>query len=171
MSSARQHIRRVLAIVPHSKGIGFAVFESVRKPIDWGIKRVSGNKNVACLKKVDTLIENYQPDVIVVETTDDSRRCDRIKKLIAQITYRAQELGVEVANFSRREVMIIFSDKPIIKHDTAQLIAKRFPALRPRLPGPRKPWQSEDYRISIFEAIGLCLVWIGAADKDWLIAA
>jgi hypothetical protein len=36
-------------------------------------------------------------------------------------------------------------------------IAKRFPELAPRLPRFRKPWMSEDYRMSIFDAVAMAL--------------
>jgi hypothetical protein len=39
------------------------------------------------------------------------------------------------------------------KHEIAVAIAKRFPELAPRLPRFRKPWMSEDYRMSIFDAV------------------
>jgi len=41
----------------------------------------------------------------------------------------------------------------------AMAIAKRFPELAPRLPRFRKPWMSEDYRMSIFDAVGLGLAF------------
>lgn len=44
------------------------------------------------------------------------------------------------------------------KHDIAVAIADRFPELAPRLPRVRKPWMSEDYRMSIFDAVGLALI-------------
>ena len=161
MSSLCTQLTRILAIVPHSKGLGYAVFESITAPIDWGIKRVTGEKNQATIEKVETLIVAYQPDAIVVEEIEGSRRCERIKTLLYAIIERAQSLGIEVATYSRQTVAAFFDpDATLTKHEIATVIANRFPALRPRLPGPRKPWQSEDYRMSIFEACGLCLVWL-----------
>ena len=37
--------------------------------------------------------------------------------------------------------------------------SKRFPELAPRLPRSRKPWMSEDYRMSIFDAVALALTF------------
>jgi hypothetical protein len=158
MTSTRSQIKRVLAIVPHSKGLGYAVFEGIKTPIDWGIKRVAGNKNLATLQKVESLIGLFRPDTIVLEEIEGSRRCERIRELLHQIVERAGTLGIEIARFSRKAVSgFLKIDLSVTKHQIACAIAEQLPALRPRLPGPRKPWQSEDYRMTIFEACGLCM--------------
>lgn len=172
MSSVRSHISRIIAIVPHSKGLGYAVFEGIKRPIDWGIKRVTGEKNAASLQKVEALIEVYRPDAIVLEEVDGSRRCERVKVLIALIKKRSRDLGIEVVSFSRLVVGKIVAPKcRLTKYQMACRIADRFPALHPRLPAPRLPWQSEDYRMSIFEACGLCLAWFGTREHDHPAAA
>jgi len=48
------------------------------------------------------------------------------------------------------------------KQEIAGAIAKRFPELAPRLPRFRKPWMSEDYRMSIFDAVGLAITFFQA---------
>jgi hypothetical protein len=46
------------------------------------------------------------------------------------------------------------------KHLLAEIMAKRFPAqLGLQLPPKRKPWMSEDSRMSIFDAVALALVF------------
>ncbi len=41
----------------------------------------------------------------------------------------------------------------------ARAIAEQFPELVPRVPPVRKPWMSEDYRMSMFDAVGLGLTF------------
>lgn len=160
MSSISSHLSRILAIVPHSKGLGYAVFEEIKRPIDWGVKRVTGDKNQATLQKVEALIETYRPDAIVLEEIAGSRRSLRIQELLVAIAERCRALGIEVTTYSRSAVATcLAADVIMTKYEIACRIAVRFPALRPRLPEPRRPWQSEDYRMSIFEACGLCLAW------------
>jgi hypothetical protein len=45
------------------------------------------------------------------------------------------------------------------KYEIAVAIAQRFPELAPRLPRFRKPWMSEDYRMSIFDAVALAIAF------------
>jgi hypothetical protein len=138
--------------------LGYAVFEGIGLPIDWGIKRVSGEKNLATLEKVENLIGLFQPDTIVLEEIEGSRRCDRVRELLHHIVERAVTLGIEIARFSRKAVSgFLKLDPSVTKHQIACAIAEQLPALRPRLPAPRQPWQSEDYRMTIFEACGLCM--------------
>jgi len=51
------------------------------------------------------------------------------------------------------------------KQEIAIAIAERFPELAPRLPRFRKPWMSEDYRMSIFDAVALALTFFFQFNK------
>ena len=45
------------------------------------------------------------------------------------------------------------------KHKIASDIAKRFPALAPRLSAKRKNYQKEDYRMSMFDAVSFAITF------------
>jgi hypothetical protein len=47
-------------------------------------------------------------------------------------------------------------------------IAKRFPELALRLPRFRKPWMSEDYRMSIFDAAAFGLAYFRSRNEQKL---
>jgi len=47
--------------------------------------------------------------------------------------------------------------RPITKYEIASLLAKCFPVLHWELPPKRKIWDSEDYRMSIFDAAALAV--------------
>ena len=47
----------------------------------------------------------------------------------------------------------------ITKYQIATTIAQWLPEFEPRLPPFRKPWMSEDYRMSIFDAVALALTF------------
>jgi Holliday junction resolvasome RuvABC endonuclease subunit len=152
---------RVLAIDPSTRGFGFTVFEGPNLLIDWGVKETKTNKNAKTLKLVDELIERYQPSVVVVEDYEGkgSRRCDRVGELINDISKLASQKKVRIRSFSRAKVKQTFSESASNKYEIALDIAKRFPELAPRLPRFRKPWMSEDYRMSIFDAVALGLAF------------
>ena len=48
-------------------------------------------------------------------------------------------------------------DRPIRKDEIASLLAERFPVLHWELPPKRKIWESEHYRMSIFDAAALAV--------------
>ena len=160
MSRAYTSDPRVLAIDPSTRGFGFAILEGPNRLIDWGVKETKTDKRKRSLKLIADLIEQYQPSVLVVEdyTRKGSRRCRRVRKLIKDISRLAVQRKIKVRNFSRLKVKQAFSESGASnKYEIAIAIARRFPELVPRLPRFRKPWMSEDYRMSIFDAVGFGL--------------
>jgi Holliday junction resolvasome RuvABC endonuclease subunit len=147
---------RVLTIDPSSRGFGFAVFEGPESLIDWGVKETKTDKNRRSLKLTADLIAQYEPSVIVLEdhAGKGSRRCRRATELIDGISSLALIRKVKVRRFSRADVKQAFAEfGAVTKYEIAVTITKRFPELAPRLPRFRKPWMSEDYRMSIFDAV------------------
>src|ERR1700733_322221 len=158
---AHQKNDRILAIAPSSRGFGFAVVEGGDTLVDWGVRSVTGNKNVDALKKVEAMIALYKPVVLVLEdaSAKGSRRSRRIRKLTKEIIETAGSQRMKVMLFSRdRVIRTFFEDGIGSKHTIARILAMRFPEeLGHRLPPKRKPWKSEDYRMGIFDAVALAL--------------
>jgi Holliday junction resolvasome RuvABC endonuclease subunit len=155
----------VLAIDPSTRGFGFAVLEGPNRLIDWGEKETKVDKNGKTLKLVADLIDRYQPNVIVVEdyAGKGSRRCRRIQGLINDISKLASKRKIRVKRFSRLKVKQAFSESGASnKQEIAAAIANRFRELAPRLPRFRKPWMSEDYWMSIFDAVGFGIAFFCA---------
>lgn len=147
---------RVLAIDPANRGLGIAIMEGPERLIDWGVKSVKDNHVPRYLKKVNYLILQYQPDIIVAENHKGkgSRRCKRVQHLIEKITDLAAERKIKVRCFSRADVRRAFSEcNATTKHEVATAIAKQLPELSLQLPPFRKIFMSEDYRMSIFDAV------------------
>ena len=168
MSCAYTKDIRVLAIDPSTRGFGFAVLEGPNRLIDWGVKETKTDKRRRSLELIEALIEQYQPNVLVVEdyTVKGARRCRRIQGLINDISKLALKRKVKVRSFSRAKVKQVFSESGAInKQEIATAIAKQFPELVPRLPRFRKPWMSEDYRMSIFDAVALGLTFFHVNNK------
>src|ERR1700752_2893866 len=158
MSRAYTKDLRVLAIDLSTRGFGFAVLEGPNRLIDWGVKETKVDKKRRSLKLTDDLIEQYQPRMIVVEdyAGKGSRRCQRIQGLINDISKLVLKRKIRVRSFSWAKVKQAFSESSALtKHEIAIAIASRFPELAPRLPRFRKPWMSEDFRMSIFDSAAL----------------
>ena len=72
------------------------------------------------------------------------------------IAISARRQGIEVCRYSRLRVRKRFSVFGVgSKDDMAAGVAAMLPALGPRLPRRRKPWESEHYGMAIFEAAAL----------------
>jgi RNase H-fold protein (predicted Holliday junction resolvase) len=163
MSRPRSKHARVLGIAPSTKGFGFAVLEGQASLVDWGVKSVKGNKNTQSLVKIEELILQYQPAVLVLQDALDkhSHRSARIQTLGRQIVSLGTRHRVSVALISIERLNgAFFTDGKGTKHARAELFARRFPEeLGSRLPPKRKAWMSQDSRMDIFDAVGLAVVW------------
>lgn len=162
MNIAAKDEKRVLAVDPTSKGFGFAVLEGPARLIDWGVKQARENRNRVCLQQVANLIARYHPDFLIAENVraNGSRRCQRVRELTKKILTIASKHRIRSRSIPRRRVLAFFAPLgSATKHQMATAIAKRFPELDPRLPPLRKPWMSEDERMSIFDAVALALAF------------
>lgn len=154
--------RRVLAIAPSSKGFGFAVIEGKATLVGWGLKPVKGDKNRECLKRVRSLLVMYRPNLVALQDprAKDCRRAPRIRALLRGIAGLAAKEKVRVKLCSMTALRkAYFGDRQGTKRELAVALTHRFPQeLAPRLPPKRRPWQSEDFRMDIFDAVALALM-------------
>jgi Holliday junction resolvasome RuvABC endonuclease subunit len=155
MNPLQKNKRRVLAIDPATGGFGFAVLEGPERLVDWGVKGTTGDIT-ACLIQIKDLMDWYEPEVLAVEDyeIEGSRRGLRARGLIYNIVRLARERKVKTYSFSRMRVKQTFYQfNAVTKHEIATFIARRLPELETQLPPLRRPWMSEDYRMSFFDAI------------------
>ncbi len=161
--------KRMLALDPTTKGFGFAVLEGPARLIDWGLKQARGDRNRTCVKRAAELIARYSPHALVVEDTEarGSRRCARVRELTADLRTLALEHNVRFRTISGRKVKKLFAAVgAATKHQIAVAIAKWFPELDPHLPPIRKPWMSEDERMSIFDAVAFASAFYESSRKQ-----
>jgi len=161
------HTRRyLLALSVHlnTRGFAFVLFESPLAPFDWGTPEIRGaRKHERCLKKITAIIDQYVPEALVLQDMSEqgTRRAQRIVNLNAAITALAKSHELPVFVYSREIVRETFLQQYGVttKQDIAEIIAKSIPAFERYLPSPRKPWQSEDARMGLFDAAGTGLVF------------
>lgn len=160
MNSTTPELCRVLAISPHSKGFGFAVFEQQHRLLDWGVKRVRRGEHTRALGKIELLIKVYQPEAFLLEMSETPLRSVKQQSLAMAITDWALVQGITTLTVTRGAVRAHFEPfGASTKHQIAREIVRMVPALAPKLPPARKPWQSEDARMAIFGAVSIALCW------------
>jgi Holliday junction resolvasome RuvABC endonuclease subunit len=149
-----------LGLHPTARGLGWAAFNSPASAIAFGDTVELRHKNAACLKRVEALLGKHQPQTVVLETFegDGSLRCPRIRELCQAIVRLVADHGHDLAIYTREEVRETFrEDGAITRNEVAQAVARKVPALSRRLPPPRKAYESEDKRLSIFTAAALVI--------------
>jgi hypothetical protein len=161
------HTRRyLLALSVHlnTRGFAFVLFESPLAPFDWGTPEIRGaRKHERCLKRIAAIIDQYDPEGLVLQDMSDegTPRAQRIVKLNAAIIALAKSRELPIFLYGRDMVQDTFFQQHgvVIKQDMAEIIARSIPAFERYLPPPRKPWQSEDSRMGLFDAAALGLVF------------
>ena len=147
---------RVVAVDPTPRGLGFAILEGPSCLVDWGMTDVRmKSKHHASLGRLDTLIDRYHPEVLVLEDwrRPECRRCPRVKQLLRHLARFAARRGLRTFTVSRPLLRQTFADLDrLTKDELARAIVMRFPELEIWLPPHRKPWMSEDHRMAIFDA-------------------
>ena len=165
----------ILALYPSTHGFGYAIVQGsslsfvdarlfLLEASTWLTKYTSkygSDKNAKCLAKVSSLMDFYNPDVVVVENYHGkaSRRYDRIQRLIDGIIREAEQRSMRVRRYSRAQIRHYFKRFNVFsKYEIAEVIAARMPELQHRLPAhKRKIWLPEDYRMGMFDAMSL--IW------------
>lgn len=151
---------RVLAIDPSPRGFGYAVLEGRTRLVDWGLVHVRADKNAESLRRLAALARLYSPQTLVLEdcAAADCRRRARARALIIDMAAYADRAGLRVHALPWSTVrQAIGASHRASKEAIAATIASVFPEVRDRLPPHRKTWMSEDPRMSLFDAIALCL--------------
>ena len=155
----KETTKRVLAVDPYSRGVGFAVLEGQASLIDWGLRTTGRADNAKAAGVIDKLIERFRPDVLVLEDwdSDGARRCARVQRLLDRIA-ADEGTRVLVRLVTRREIRAIGPlPQTGTKRGRACFLAERFPELQAFLPPVRKPWMPEDDRMSIFDALSFAV--------------
>jgi hypothetical protein len=168
MNLSNRGEKSVLAIDPTSRGFGYAFFEGRFNLVDWGTKQIDVAENIRCIFQIREIIQRYHPNVIVLEDPKGkgSRRCYRICRLINSIRALAAKHRRTARCFSRDRVRGVFARfNAQTKHQIAIEISRQFPELEPQLPHYRKPWMSEDERMSIFDAVSFALTYYHSAES------
>jgi hypothetical protein len=155
---------RLLALAPTSRGLGYAVLEGEGSLIESGYTSVrNGDKNAQCLGKAEKLFALYRPDALILENVvaKGSRRHQRIKRLHRKLEAFAKKRRLAVNIVSGLQVRhLLLGNEHGTKQEMAEVLAKRFPIeLAFRLPPKRRPWQSADSRMDIFDAVGLAVAY------------
>ena len=148
----------VMGIYPRTRGFGYIVFRGPLVAHRWGVKDIRTNTNNDNVLKIEELVSQYRPDIVVLDDYEGggSRRAKRIESLIEDIAELAARKKITVHRYSRSMIRECFSEfSAFTKLEVAQAIAKTLPELRPQLPAKRKIWLPEDPRMAIFDAAAL----------------
>jgi hypothetical protein len=149
-----------IALDPTSDGFAFVLLQGSETLLDWGCSEVDKKRVEKWRARVGKLISRYDPGLLVLEDMDEPRRGAWAHQFVREVETFARSQGMDVQRISRPSVREFFAASGKTKYDIAVALSRLFPELAPRLPRKRKPWMSEDKRMSIFDALACALVAI-----------
>ena len=154
---------RILAIAPTARGFGYCVMED-GAILECGYKGAKKNKNAKSVSKIEKLMNQFLPSGMVLQDLDaiGCRRAPRIKALHRQVVGLAKQHKCKVTLFSGKQLRrSLLDDEMGTKHEMAELLARKYPVeLAVKLPPKRRPWENEDGRMDMFDAVGLAVVFL-----------
>lgn len=150
------HSERIIALDLRRKSLGYVVFEGETRLLDWGVHRFSGGVSVARTlpgPKIRDLLAMYVPDALVVK-----RPRSESDEVLSDLKQAAAARNLSIHFLSPREVKSIFPNCRN-KEQIASAVSERLPDVLWILPPRRKIWNSEHYRMKIFDAAATGLAY------------
>lgn len=152
----------VLALYPNRHGVAYALFNSPKELIEYGIGNIQPVNNKKAIKKIKQYIDYYNPDVIVIRNINDlkAKKSKRISKLINAICREARAQKLEVHTYTRTQIKEVFKQFGVTtKYQISQKIIEWFNELKAYEFPKRKKWMAENYNAGIFDAVSLAVVY------------
>jgi hypothetical protein len=157
---------RTLAVDLRSSRLGFAVFEIPIQLLDWGKRAMWAD---SCSTLIGQLIRKYGVSVVVIRGMRHGERRDtqRVRKGLRAIRTVAREGSTQVVALGEKQLRNFFRQYDrYTKFEIDALIAVVFPSLTSILPRPRKCFQPENRRMSIFDAVALGVAFLATTTGD-----
>lgn len=159
-------ITRMLAVDLRSSRLGFAVFETPIWLVDWGKRAMRAD---SCSALIAQLIQRYGVSVVVIRgmRRGERRDTERVRKGLRAIRTVARRRSAQAVALGEKRFRNFFRQYDrYTKFEIDALMAVVFPDLTSILPRPRKCFQPENRRMSIFDAVALGVAFLGTTTGD-----
>lgn len=157
--------KRVLALELRSTACAFAVLEGPERLVEWGSRGITADVS-RFLPKLAREVERYRPDVLVIEDAALTRKGERVKAHLVWAEQWAEDHELPWTAIARDDLLSWASHLGTNKETRARGIAELFPELATLVPPPRKVWETEAGRLSVFVAIERALCFYDTKRQD-----
>lgn len=152
---------RYIAVHVRPRSIGFVVMENAII-IDSGTRFCDQTRFDDCLgNRFDRLLRLYKPFCVIVKGARSLTIDARKRRVFAAIKNGAVGQSIALISVKSAHVQKYFLRYDAkTKYEIAETIGRRMPELAWKLPRRRKPWESEHYRMSIFDAAAIAMAYL-----------
>jgi hypothetical protein len=149
-----KRLTRILALDLHPRSFGYVVIERLTTLLDWGVcrsyRKTKKLQEVLVGRRLRPLLKIWMPDVIVARVGE--RRSKSVESLFRQ-------MKKEINGTPFRPITVSLHYLGRSKYERAVALTTRFPAISCKLRAKRKPWESEHYSMSLFEALAIAVAY------------
>jgi hypothetical protein len=161
MTADLHNSERVLALDLRPRSFGYVIFEGPQELLEWGVRSFRGGVNAVKIParvKLMALLDEFAPEVVLLRAgvTGKGRKTSA---LVEMLRMEAPDRDFSLKFVPPGAVKQAFAGHERNKYEIASVLAAQFPELSWKLPHKRKPWESEDYRMSIFDAAALGITY------------
>jgi hypothetical protein len=148
-----------------TRGFGYVVFDEPFHLAAYGFASVRRtDKRAGAIIRFEELLEKFRPHEVIFEDVDapGARRRQRVRELVRTLSELGRAHGLKVSTVARTAVVKCFSsaERAATKQSIAEDLGRHFPELRFKLPRPRKLWDSESERMSIFDSLAFAVTHV-----------
>ncbi|MCP4181191.1 MAG: hypothetical protein GY756_25795 [bacterium] len=147
-----------MALFPNALGFGFAIMKDaltveISQTVAVKPRPIS---NAKALKKIREKIAYYEPNTIIVEDYQKSKKSKRVSKLLKEILQFCEERNIDFYTYSRKDIRFVFSNfNAHTKHEIAKVISENVDSMKNKLIEKRKCYEGEAYVTGAFDAVSL----------------
>jgi hypothetical protein len=149
---------RYLAVDVRPRSFGFVVVEN-KVVLDSGIRMCEQIRFGDCLgQRFDRILRTYSPSAVILRGTAGLKANLKKREILTAIRQGAKQHGAGVVSVKPATISHYFRRyDATTKYQVAEVVATILPELAWKLPRKRRPWESEHYRMSIFDAAAVVI--------------
>lgn len=161
MSFKKRNNLTILALYPTAYGVGYALFNSPKQLVEFGLGHIRPVSSQKSLKRIQKYLRYYEPDIVLLRGLEAkvSKTHKRTERLIRRISENAEEQGLVVHQYTRGDIKEIFAQfERNSKYQISQKIIEWYPETKQYEFPKRKRWMAENPFAGVFDAIALGVV-------------
>ena len=158
---------RIIGINPGSRYLGIAVLLGSELR-EWRIRVFYGmwskEKMEKIKKKIQDIIDQYEPNIIVIKKLHRSRRSDNLKYLVDWIKAASRRQNLNIYQYSIKDIKSFFvPEEKTNKQKLVGILSSEFPELT--VEKNKEKRNKNPYHIRMFEAVALATRCFYQLDK------
>jgi hypothetical protein len=147
--------------------LGFVVIENA-VILDCGVRTCDRSQFDECLGQgFDRILKTYSPSAMIVRGVTGLATNPRKRRVATAIRRRSKQYNMGIISIRDSVIRSCFGRHgATTKYQIAQCVATLLPELAWKLPHKRKPWESEHYRMSIFDAAAVVIAFLELSERQ-----